>query len=348
MPAQGRQRYFSLTCLLARAPERDDLTPCTDAASLGASLECVIDQGEVTMASTNPKTYESTPPRQVAFLGLGVMGFPMAGHLALAGHDVCVYNRSAEKSQAWTKEFKGTAAATPREAAAGRDIVFCCVGNDDDLRSVVLGENGAFAGMKSGAVFVDHTTASANVARELAVEAKKRGVHFVDAPVSGGQAGAQHGQLTVMCGGESQPFEKAKPVAMAYSRAFTLLGASGAGQLAKMVNQVAIAGLVQGLSEAIAFGMKAGLDMQQVLEVIGKGAAQSWQMDNRGKTMIADKFEFGFAVDWMRKDLGLCLDEAKRNGARLPVTALVDQFYADVQQMGGKRWDTSSLIKRLR
>jgi 3-hydroxyisobutyrate dehydrogenase-like beta-hydroxyacid dehydrogenase len=303
---------------------------------------------KVTMASTNTKSYESTPARPVAFLGLGVMGFPMAGHLALAGHDVRVYNRSAEKARAWTQEFKGSSAATPREAAAGRDIVFCCVGNDDDLRSVVLGDDGAFAGMKAGAVFVDHTTASANVARELHAEGKKRGIRFVDAPVSGGQAGAQNGMLTVMCGGDSDAFDAARPVGMAFSRAFTLLGPSGSGQLAKMVNQIAIAGLVQGLSEAIAFGQKAGLDMAKVLEVIGKGAAQSWQMDNRGKTMIDDKFEFGFAVDWMRKDLGLCLDEAKRNGARLPVTALVDQFYADVQQLGGRRWDTSSLIKRLR
>jgi 3-hydroxyisobutyrate dehydrogenase-like beta-hydroxyacid dehydrogenase len=299
------------------------------------------------MASTNPKTYESTAPREVAFLGLGVMGFPMAGHLALAGHDVRVYNRSAEKSRAWMGEFKGSSAATPREAAAGRDIVFCCVGNDDDLRSVVLGDDGAFAGMKPGAVFVDHTTASANVARELDAEARKRGLKFVDAPVSGGQAGAQNGMLTVMCGGDADAFDTAKPVAMAFARAFTLLGASGSGQLAKMVNQIAIAGLVQGLSEAIAFGRKAGLDMKQVLEVIGKGAAQSWQMDNRGSTMIDGKFDFGFAVDWMRKDLGIALEEAKRNGARLPVTALVDQFYADVQLMGGKRWDTSSLIKRL-
>ena len=300
------------------------------------------------MPSTNPKTYDSTPARKVAFLGLGVMGFPMAGHLSLAGHDVTVYNRSAAKAKAWTEEFKGKAALTPREAVAGCELVFCCVGNDEDLRSVVLGDNGAFVGMKSGTIFVDHTTASANVARELSAVAKGKGLQFVDAPVSGGQAGAQNGMLTVMCGGESAAFDAARPVAMAFSRAFTLLGASGSGQLAKMVNQVAIAGLVQGLSEAIAFGMKAGLDMEQVLEVIGKGAAQSWQMDNRGKTMIADKFDFGFAVDWMRKDLGLVLDEAKRNGARLPVTALVDQFYADVQAMGGNRWDTSSLIKRLK
>jgi 3-hydroxyisobutyrate dehydrogenase-like beta-hydroxyacid dehydrogenase len=300
------------------------------------------------MPSTNPKTYDSTPARKVAFLGLGVMGLPMAGHLALAGHDVTVYNRSAAKAQAWTGEFKGRAAPTPREAAAGCDIVFCCVGNDDDLRSVVLGDDGALAGMKPGAVFVDHTTASANVARELSAAASAKGLQFVDAPVSGGQAGAQNGLLTVMCGGDAAAFEAARPVAMAFSRAFTLLGPSGAGQLAKMVNQICIAGLVQGLSEAIAFGQRAGLDMQQVLEVIGKGAAQSWQMDNRGKTMIEGKFDFGFAVDWMRKDLGLVLDEAKRNGARLPVTALVDQFYADVQNMGGNRWDTSSLIKRLK
>jgi 3-hydroxyisobutyrate dehydrogenase len=300
------------------------------------------------MPSINAKTYETTASRQVAFLGLGVMGFPMAGHLAQAGHDVRVYNRSAAKAQAWTQEFQGTTAATPRAAAAGRDLVFCCVGNDEDLRSVVLGPDGAFAGMKPGAVFVDHTTASANIARELFAEAKKLGLHFVDAPVSGGQGGAQNGTLTVMCGGEAAPFDAAKPVAMAYGRAVTLLGAAGSGQLAKMVNQTAIAGMVQGLSEAIAFGEKAGLDMRQVLEVIGKGAAQSWQMDNRGKTMIQGKFDYGFAVDWMRKDLGLVLEEAKRNGARLPVTALVDQFYADVQAHGGKRWDTSSLITRLK
>jgi 3-hydroxyisobutyrate dehydrogenase len=300
------------------------------------------------MSTTNPKTYDSTPSRKVAFLGLGVMGFPMAGHLALAGHDVTVYNRSAAKAQAWTGEFKGGAAPTPREAAAGCDFVFCCVGNDDDLRSVVLGNDGAFAGMKRGAVFVDHTTASADVARQLFGEAGKHGVQFVDAPVSGGQAGAQNGLLTVMCGGEAAAFEAAEPVAMAFSRAFTLLGPAGSGQLAKMVNQIAIAGLVQGLSEAISFGRNAGLDMVQVLDVIGKGAAQSWQMDNRGKTMIEGKFEFGFAVDWMRKDLGLVLDEARRNGSRLPVTALVDQFYADIQAMGGQRWDTSSLITRLK
>ena len=300
------------------------------------------------MTSTFTKNYDSSPARKIAFLGLGVMGYPMAGHLALAGHAVTVYNRSPAKAQAWSAEFKGTLAATPREAALGADIVFCCVGNDDDLRSVILGANGAFAGMQPSAIFVDHTTASATVARELHGAAKNLGLHFIDAPVSGGQAGAQNGALTVMCGGEASAFDAVKPAAMAFSKAFTLMGESGAGQLTKMVNQICIAGLVQGLSEAVAFGQKAGLDVNQVLDVIGKGAAQSWQLDNRGKTMAADQFDFGFAVDWMRKDLGLVLDEAKRTGARLPVTALVDQFYADVQAMGGQRWDTSSLIKRLR
>ena len=300
------------------------------------------------MSSIASKTYESVAPMKVAFLGLGVMGFPMAGHLARAGHSVTVYNRSPAKAQAWVAEFGGSAKATPREAATGADIVFSCVGNDDDLRAVTLGADGAFVGMAPGAVLVDHTIASADVARELYGAAKNLGLAFVDAPVSGGQAGAQNGLLTVMCGGDAAAFEKAQPAAMAFSRAFTLLGTSGAGQLAKMVNQICIAGLVQGLAEAIAFGQKAGLDMKQVLDVIGKGAAQSWQLDNRGKTMVADQFDFGFAVDWMRKDLGLVLDEAKRNGARLPVTALVDQFYADVQAMGGNRLDTSSLIKRLR
>jgi 3-hydroxyisobutyrate dehydrogenase len=294
------------------------------------------------------KTYEPTPSRKTAFLGLGVMGHPMAGHLARAGHSVTVFNRTAAKAQAWAGEYGGRAAATPREAVGEADLVFACVGNDDDLRSVVLGEQGAFAGMKPGAVFVDHTTASAAVARELSAAARAKGLSFVDAPVSGGQAGAVNGLLTVMCGGEQPAFDAMRPVAMAFSRAVTLVGASGAGQLAKMVNQVCIAGLVQGLSEGIAFGQKAGLDMKLVLEVIGKGAAQSWQMDNRGTTMVDGKFDFGFAVDWMRKDLGLVLDEARRNGAHLPVTALVDQFYGDVQAMGGPRWDTSSLIKRLR
>jgi 3-hydroxyisobutyrate dehydrogenase-like beta-hydroxyacid dehydrogenase len=294
------------------------------------------------------KTYESIAARRVAFLGLGVMGGPMAAHLAAAGHAVTVYNRTSAKAQAWVAEHGGASAGTPRGAAEGAEFVFACVGNDDDLRQVTLGEHGAFAGMAPGAVFVDHTTASAEVARELHAAARDRGLHFVDAPVSGGQAGAVNGVLTVMCGGDSAAFEAMKPVAMAYSRAVTLLGASGAGQLAKMVNQICIAGLVQGLAEAIAFGQKAGLDMAQVLDVIGKGAAQSWQLDNRGKTMVEGRFDFGFAVDWMRKDLGLVLEEARRNGAKLPVTALVDQFYADVQGMGGRRWDTSSLIKRLK
>ena len=301
------------------------------------------------MPRTNPKTYEPCAPTKVAFIGLGVMGYPMAGHLALAGHHVTVYNRNPAKAKDWCTEFPGHASAsTPREAAHNADMVFCCVGNDNDLRAVMLGADGAMAGTKSGALLIDHTTASADVARELFAAAIAKGVHFVDAPVSGGEAGAINGMLTVMCGGEAAAFERAKPVGMAFSKAFTLMGESGAGQLTKMVNQVCIAGLVQGLSEGIAFGMKAGLNMEQVLEVIGKGAAQSWQMDNRGKTMVADKFDFGFAVDWMRKDLGLVMDEAKRNGARVPVTALVDQFYADVQAMGGKRFDTSSLIKRLR
>ncbi|QPF72491.1 NAD(P)-dependent oxidoreductase [Roseateles sp. DAIF2] len=300
------------------------------------------------MNAPTSRTYDSIAPRQVAFLGLGVMGHPMAGHLARAGHRVTVYNRTASKAEAWAREYGGAFAATPAAAVAGADIVFACVGNDDDLRSVVLGDDGAFAGMRAGAVFVDHTTASAEVARELYAEALKRGLQFIDAPVSGGQAGAVNGALTVMCGGDAAPFEAIKPVALAFSKAVTRVGESGAGQLAKMVNQICIAGLVQGLSEAVAFGQKAGLDMKQVLDVIGKGAAQSWQMDNRGKTMVDDQFNFGFAVDWMRKDLGLVLDEARRNGAKLPVTALVDQFYGDVQTLGGGRWDTSSLIKRLK
>ncbi|WP_295851926.1 NAD(P)-dependent oxidoreductase [uncultured Xylophilus sp.] len=308
------------------------------------------------MSTLASKSYAVTPSRTVAFLGLGVMGGPMAGHLARAGHTVTVYNRTAAKAEAWAAEFGGRTAPTPRAAADGADIVFCCVGNDDDLRAIVLGtaredgqrrDDGAFAGMREGAIFVDHTTASADVARELYAAARAAGLHFVDAPVSGGQAGAQNGALTVMCGGDPAAFDTVAPVAAAFSRAFTRLGEAGAGQLAKMVNQICIAGLVQGLAEAVAFGQKAGLDMAQVLNVIGKGAAQSWQMDNRGKTMVEGRFDFGFAVDWMRKDLGLVLDEARRNGARVPVTALVDQFYGDVQQMGGQRWDTSSLIKRL-
>ena len=298
--------------------------------------------------TTPMKTYDPVPSRRVAFLGLGVMGHPMAGHLARAGHQVTVYNRSPAKAQAWVAEYGGKHAPTPREAAAGAEYVFACVGNDDDLRSVVLGADGAFAGMSPGAVFVDHTTASAEVARELYGAARALGLQFVDAPVSGGQAGAVNGLLTVMCGGDAEPFAAMQPVALAFSRAVTLVGAPGAGQLAKMVNQICIAGLVQALSEGIAFGQKAGLDMKQVLDVIGKGAAQSWQMDNRGKTMVDGQFNFGFAVDWMRKDLGLVMDEARRNGARVPVTALVDQFYADVQAAGGQRFDTSSLITRLK
>ena len=296
----------------------------------------------------NAKTYEATAPVKAAFIGLGVMGDPMAGHLVGAGHAVTVYNRSAAKAGAWVAAHGGAQAGTPREAAQGADFVFICVGNDDDLRAVVLGADGALAGMHTGAVLVDHTTASADVARELHALAALQGVAFVDAPVSGGQAGAVSGALTVMCGGDEAPFAAMRPVAMAYAKAVTRVGAAGAGQLAKMVNQVCIAGLVQGLSEAIAFGQTAGLDMKLVLDVIGKGAAQSWQLDSRGKTMVDDQFDFGFAVDWMRKDLGLVLDEARRNGARVPVTALVDQFYADVQALGGRRWDTSSLIKRLR
>ena len=293
------------------------------------------------------KTYLPIEPQSVAFLGLGVMGHPMAGHLARAGHRVTVYNRTAARGQAWVAEYGGSVAATPREAASGAAAVFSCVGNDADLRSVLLGDDGAFAGMADGAVLVDHTTASAEVARELYATAKRRGLAFVDAPVSGGQAGAVTGALTVMCGGDAEPFERMRPLAMAFAKAVTRVGESGAGQLAKMVNQIAVASLVQGLAEAIAFGQKAGLDMKQVIDVIGKGAAQSWQMDNRGTTMVERRFDFGFAVDLMRKDLGLVLDESRRNGAQLPVTALVDQFYADVQAMGGRRWDTSSLIKRL-
>jgi 3-hydroxyisobutyrate dehydrogenase-like beta-hydroxyacid dehydrogenase len=300
------------------------------------------------MASIGTKTYDTVAPKNVAFIGLGVMGFPMAGHLARAGHTVTVYNRTAAKAQEWVKEFGGKSAATPREAAAGADIVFACVGNDDDLRSVVLGGDGAFAGMTKGAVFVDHTTASADVARELYAQARTLGLQFIDGPVSGGQAGAVNGVLTVMCGGEPAVFDAIKPVAQAFGRAVTLVGEPGAGQLAKMVNQICIAGVVQGLAEAVAFGQTAGLDMKLVLDVISKGAAQSWQMENRGGTMVDDKFEFGFAVDWMRKDLSLVLAEARHNGARVPLTALVDQFYGDVQKMGGGRWDTSSLLRRLK
>jgi 3-hydroxyisobutyrate dehydrogenase len=285
---------------------------------------------------------------KVAFLGLGVMGYPMAGHLKnKGGHDVTVYNRTPAKSEQWAKEFGGRAAATPKEAAAGQDFVLMCVGNDNDVRHVTLGANGAFDGMKKGAVFVDHTTASAEIARELHAEAKKRGFDFVDAPVSGGQAGAQNGVLTVMCGGDSGPYGNAEPVIAAYARMCKLIGGPGAGQLTKMVNQICIAGLVEGLAEALHFAKKAGLDVETVIQTISKGAAQSWQMENRYKTMNDGKFDFGFAVDWMRKDMSICLAEARRNGANLPVTALVDQFYAEVQKMGGARWDTSSLIARL-
>ncbi len=285
---------------------------------------------------------------KVAFLGLGVMGGPMARHLKVkGGHDVTVYNRTAAKAEAWVAANGGAFAATPAEAAKGAEIVFACVGNDDDLRQVTIGPDGAFATMSKGAIFVDHTTASADVARELAAEAEARGLVFLDAPVSGGQAGAENGVLTVMVGGDAAAFAKAEPVIAAFARATTLMGPAGAGQLAKMCNQICIAGLVQGLAEAIHFAHKAGLDVEKLIATISKGAAQSWQMENRWKTMDQGQFSFGFAVDWMRKDLGIVLDEARRNGARLPVSALVDQFYGEVQDMGGGRWDTSSLIARL-
>jgi len=285
---------------------------------------------------------------KVAFLGLGVMGYPMAGHLKnKGGHDVTVYNRTAAKSEQWVKQYGGKSAATPKAASQGQDLVMCCVGNDNDLREVTLGKDGAFQAMGKGTIFVDHTTASAEIARELFDAAKKSGFDFVDAPVSGGQAGAENGVLTVMCGGDEAVFNKAKPVIDAYARACNLMGAPGSGQLAKMCNQICIAGLVQGLSEAIHFGMKAGLDIEKLIATISKGAAQSWQMENRYKTMVAGKFDHGFAVDWMRKDLSICLGEARKNGASLPVTALVDQFYGEVQKMGGKRWDTSALLARL-
>jgi 3-hydroxyisobutyrate dehydrogenase len=285
---------------------------------------------------------------KVAFLGLGVMGYPMAGHLKTkGGHEVTVYNRTGAKADKWVAQFGGKSARTPKEAAAGQNFVMCCVGNDDDLRQVTLGPDGAFAGMAKGAVFVDHTTASAEIARELYAAAKKAGFDCLDAPVSGGQAGAENGVLTVMCGGDAEPFARAEKVIAAYARACNLMGAPGSGQLAKMVNQICIAGLVQGLSEGLHFAKRAGLDIETLIATISKGAAQSWQMENRYKTMTEGKFDFGFAVDWMRKDLGICLAEARRNGAHLPVTALVDQFYSEIQKMGGKRWDTSSLIARL-
>ncbi|MDW3680617.1 NAD(P)-dependent oxidoreductase [Cupriavidus sp. CV2] len=285
---------------------------------------------------------------RVAFIGLGVMGYHMAGHLAANGHQVTVYNRTASKAEQWVAAFGGKSAATPALAAQGAEVVCSCVGNDDDLRSVLAGKDGAYSNAPEGCVFVDHTTASANVARELYAAASERGLHFVDAPVSGGEVGAQKGILTIMCGADEAVFSRVEAVLGAYGRAVTRIGGCGAGQLAKMVNQICIAGLLQGLSEAIAFGERAGLDMKVVLDVISKGAAGSWQLEHRGPTMIEDKFDFGFAVDWMRKDLGLCLDEARRNGASLPVTAVVDQFYADLQQDGCGRADTSSLIKRLR
>jgi 3-hydroxyisobutyrate dehydrogenase len=285
---------------------------------------------------------------KVAFVGLGVMGYPMAGHLKnKGGHDVTVFNRTAAKAAKWAAEYGGQTAPTPRQAAAGQDFVMACVGNDHDLREVMLDEDGVFAGARNGAIVVDHTTASAEIARELYAEAKARGFDFIDAPVSGGEAGAQNGVLTVMCGGDAGVFASAEKVIAAYARACNLLGASGSGQLAKMVNQICIAGVVQGLAEALHFAQKANLDIEKLIATISKGAAQSWQMENRYKTMTAGKFDFGFAVDWMRKDLGICFAEARRNGAHLPLTALVDQFYSQVQAMGGKRWDTSSLIALL-
>jgi len=285
---------------------------------------------------------------KVAFLGLGVMGFPMAGHLVVkGGHDVTVFNRTPAKAKAWAEKFGGKTAATPKAAAEGQDFVMACVGNDNDLRAITLGADGAFAGMKKAATFVDHTSASAEVARELDAAATRAGFKFVDAPVSGGQAGAENGVLTVMCGGDEAPFAQAEKVIAAYARACNLMGAPGSGQLAKMVNQICIAGTVQGLAEGLHFAKRAGLDIEKLIATISKGAAQSWQMENRYKTMVAGKFDFGFAVDWMRKDLAICFAEANRNGALLPMSALVDQFYAEVQKMGGKRWDTSSLIARL-
>jgi 3-hydroxyisobutyrate dehydrogenase len=297
------------------------------------------------MAGKNPRVKNMA---KVAFLGLGVMGFPMAGHLVTkGGHEVTVFNRTAAKAKAWAEKFGGQTAPTPQAAAEGRDFVMACVGNDHDLRAITIGANGAFAGMKKGATFVDHTTASAEVARELDAEATKRSFKFVDAPVSGGQAGAENGVLTVMCGGTKDAYAGAEPVMSAYARMCKLLGSAGSGQLTKMVNQICIAGLVEGLSEGIHFAKKSGLDVQAVIDTISKGAAQSWQMENRYKTMNEGKFDFGFAVEWMRKDLSICLAEARRNGANLPVTALVDQFYSEVEKLGGKRWDTSSLLARL-
>jgi 3-hydroxyisobutyrate dehydrogenase len=283
---------------------------------------------------------------KVTFIGLGVMGYPMAGHLSRADHDVTVFNRTAAKAQQWAKEYGGKAAATPAEAARDAEIVFCCVGRDADLRDVTLGRDGAFAAVKKGGLFVDHTTASATIARELAGDAKAKGFDFVDAPVSGGQAGAVNGKLTIMCGGSESAYAKAEPVMACYARQSRLLGPAGAGQLTKMVNQICIAGILQGLAEGFSLAVAAGLDIEAVTEVISKGAAQSWQMENRHKTMAAGHYDHGFAVEWMRKDLAICLDEARRGELSLPLTALVDQFYADVENLGGKRWDTSSLFAR--
>ena len=285
---------------------------------------------------------------KVAFIGLGVMGYPMAGYISKAGHDVTVYNRTKSKAEKWVKTYKGKVADTPMDASKDCDFIFTCVGNDNDLREVTLGNMGLFKTVKKGAIYVDNTTASANIARELYKEAKKKGFDFLDAPISGGQAGAEGGILTVMVGGDESPFKKAEPIIDCYSKKIKLLGPSGSGQLTKMVNQICIAGLVQGLSEAINFGINAGLNMYEVIEVISKGAAQSWQMENRHKTMIEDKFDYGFAVDWMRKDLKIAMDEAKKNNSPLPVTKIIDEYYAEVQKMGGQRWDTSSLIKRFR
>ena len=285
---------------------------------------------------------------QTAYLGLGVMGYPMAGHLSRNGYEVCVYNRTEAKATAWKQEFSGCASPTPADAAKDADVVFACVGNDSDIEQICCGENGAFSGMKSGSIFVDHTTASATIAKKLADIASESNIHFIDAPVSGGQAGAENGVLTIMAGGDSEAFDKVAPVMASYGRAVTLMGPVGSGQLTKMVNQISIAGLIQGLSEALNFATKVGLDEKLVLDVISKGAAQSWQMENRGATMVDDEFDFGFAVEWMRKDLGICLSEANTVAARLPVTALVDQFYAEIMAMGGARWDTSSLIRLLR
>jgi 3-hydroxyisobutyrate dehydrogenase-like beta-hydroxyacid dehydrogenase len=326
-------------------PHGDPLPPNIDASPSAASSPDPVTSARGEQAE---RDRSSRPPVDVGFVGLGVMGAPMAAHLAAAGHTVTVYNRTTARASAWVDIHGGRAAPTPRQAAEGADALFVCVGNDDDVRSVVLGDDGALAGMPAGSVLVDHTTASAGLAHELAGAARARGVGFVDAPVSGGQAGAEDGRLTVMCGGEAGDFDRVQPLMACYGRAVTLLGPVGYGQLTKMVNQICIAGIVQGLAEGLDFGRRAGLDVDRVVSVISKGAAQSWQMDNRAATMARGEFDFGFAVEWMRKDLGICLEEARRSGARLPVTALVDQFYAHVEARGGRRWDTSSLIDLLR